>query len=272
MQHGALFFCTLALVLSLTLFAAASDRVAHAVIAIGSDYEFTADNGVCSGSGTFEDPYMIQGWSIDAGDNRYGIYVHGTTRPFVIRDVEISGAETAAIALSYVRNASIEDSTFEADWAGITLNFAAYIRISGCTFEKNTDGAHFFFSDENQVLNCTFERNDTALWLDSSDKNDIWDNLIAGSSMGAYLNLGSTANSILRNAFVDNIHNAFSDERNYWNDATSGNYWGSFTAVDANHDGIRDTPYEINENGDQDSLPLVSHPLVPTPAPATCGS
>ena len=90
--------------------------------------------------------------------------------------------------------------------------------------------------------------------------------------MGVYLNLGSTGNSILRNAFVDNLHNAYSDEPNSWNDDAGGNYWSNFTAVDANQDGIRDTAYQISEDGDQDSLPLVTHPLVPTTAPATCGS
>jgi len=272
MRYGAFLFCTLVVVFSLAVFAAASDKIAHGVITIASDYEFTADNGVCSGSGTFEDPYVIQGWTIDAGDSRYGIYVHGTTRPFVIRNVEISGAETAATYLSYVRNASIEDCVFEANWAGVVLNFSTFIRITGSTFEQNTDGVHLFFSNSNQILNSTFEKNDTALWLDSSDKNDLWDNLISSASMGAYLNLGSSGNSILRNAFVDNTHNAFSDGHNIWNDATSGNYWSDFTAVDKNQDGIRDTPYEINQDGDQDSRPLVSHPLVPAAAPSTCGS
>jgi parallel beta-helix repeat protein len=272
MKQRALFLCAVVFVLSLTLLASASDRLDHGTIAISSDYEFTAENGVCSGSGTFEDPYVIEGWTIDSGDSRYGIYIHGTARPFIIRNVEISGASTAAIAFSYVRNANIEGCTFVANSAGVTLSFSTFVRIAGCTFEKNTDGIHFFFSDENQILDCVFRTNDTGLWLDSSDGNELWGNLIEDSQMGAYLNLGSTGNSILRNAFVDNLHNAYSDEPNYWNDDAGGNYWSSFTAVDANQDGIRDTPYQIREDGDQDSLPLVTHPLVPTPAPATCGS
>jgi parallel beta-helix repeat protein len=256
----------------MTLLASASDRIDHGPIAISSDYEFTVRNGVCSGSGTFEDPYVIEGWSIDSGESRYGIRIHGTTRPFIIRNVEISGAAAAAIALSYVRNASIEECVFVANWAGVTLNFSSFVRITACTFEKNTDGIHFFFSDDNQILNSVFRTNDTGMWLDSSDTNQVWGNLVVGSQMGVYLNLGSTGNSILRNAFVDNLHNAYSDEPNYWNDDAGGNYWSGFGAVDGNQDGIRDTPYPINQDGDQDSLPLVSHPLVPTPAPATCGS
>jgi parallel beta-helix repeat protein len=272
MKHGALFLCTLVFVLSLTLLVSASTQVDHGVISIASDYEFTVANGVCSGSGTFDDPYVIEGWKIDAGDSRHGIRVHGTTRPFVIRNVTVSGASAAAISLSYARNANIEGCMFEANWAGVTLNFSTFVRIVRCTFEKNTDGIHFFFSDENQVLDCVFRTNDTALWLDSSDGNEIWGNLIQTSYMGVYLNLGSTCNSILRNAFVANVHNAYSDEPNFWNDDAGGNYWSNFAAVDANLDGVRDTPYTINQDGDQDSLPLVTHPLVPAAPSATCGS
>jgi len=272
MKQGALFICTIVFVLSLTLLTSASDRADYATIAISSDYEFTAANGVCSGTGTFEDPYVIKDLRIDAGYSRYGIYIHGTTRPFVIRNVEISGASMAGIGLSYVRNATIEDCLFVANWTGITLNFSTFVRISQCAFERNTDGIHFFFSDEDQILESTFFRNDTAVWLDASDQNEIWDNLLEGSQMGAYLNLGSTGNSILRNAFVDNLHNAFCDEPNVWNDDTSGNYWSDFDAVDTDGDGIRNTPYPIKQDGDQDLRPLVSHKLHPVPAAATCGS
>jgi nitrous oxidase accessory protein NosD len=190
----------------------------------------------------------------------------------VIRNVTVSGASAAAISLSYARNANIEACTLEANWAGVTLNFSTFVRIVGCTFEKNTDAIHFFFSDENQVLDCVFRINDTALWLDSSDGNEIWGNLIQNSYMGVYLNLGSTCNSILRNAFVANVHNAYSDEPNFWNDDAGGNYWSNFAAVDADLDGVRDTPYPINQDGDQDSLPLVTHILVPAEPPATCGN
>lgn len=272
MKRSALFLCPLVFVLSLVSLVSATDRVDHAVISISSDYEFTVENGVCSGSGTFEDPYIIEGWAIDAGESRQGIRIHGTSRPFVIRNVSISGASAAAISLSYVRNANIEECPIEANGTGVSLSFSTFVRIVGCTLEKNTDGIHLFFSDANQILDCVFRENDTALWLDSSDGNSLWGNLIVNSDMGAYLNLASTGNSILRNAFVSNFHNAFSDEPNNWNDDVSGNYWSGFAAVDANLDGIWDTPYPINQDGDKDARPLVTHPLVPALPASTCGS
>ena len=87
MKQRALFLCAVVFVLSLTLLASASDRMDHGTIAISSDYEFTVENGVCSGSGTFEDPYVIEGWAIDCGrqplrhpDPRHDAPVHHPQR------------------------------------------------------------------------------------------------------------------------------------------------------------------------------------------------
>ncbi|MCX6094847.1 MAG: right-handed parallel beta-helix repeat-containing protein [Candidatus Bipolaricaulota bacterium] len=251
---------------------AGAERAEHTAIVITNDYEFTPSNGVCSGSGTAEDPYVIQGWKIDAGYDDYGVRVHGTTRYFIVRDVEVAGAAKAGMSLSYVRNGRIEGCLLDANWVGVVLSYSTFVRISDCVFETNTDGVHLFYSGENQILYNVFDRNDTSIWLDASNRNEITGNLIHGSHMGAYLNLGSTGNRVLMNAFVANLHNAYSDEPNVWNSDRQGNYWNEFDAIDANEDGIWDSPYLINSDGDQDSYPLVTHPLVPTPEPETCDS
>jgi len=269
MKRGAIISCTVIL-LALIGSAAAGGPTAHRAIVITNDYEFTVENGVCSGQGTLDDPYIIEGWKIDAGLDDYGIRIHGTTRAFIIRNVEISGAAKAGIYLSYVKNGTIEDCTFEANWIGVALNFSSLNRISNCSFEQNVDGIHFYFAHDNQILGNTFSRNDAAIWLDASDENEISANLIKDSHMGVYLNLGSEANKIVDNAFVDNYHNARSDNPNIWDDGSAGNYWSDFTAIDADRDGIWDTPYQITNDGDRDNRPLVSHPRVPAPPAPTC--
>ena len=273
MKQAAVLVCAFVLLAGIGLCAVAGqERADHVAITITNDYEFTPSNGVCSGSGTPEDPYVIQGWRIDAGYDAYGVRIHGTTRYFVIRDVEISGAMRAGISLSYVRNGRVEGCLLSACWVGISLNYSTFVRVSDCVLDTNTDGVHLFFSNENQILYNVFDRNDTAVWLDASHRNEITGNLIQNSHMGTYLSLGSTGNRVLMNAFVSNLHNAYSDEPNIWNTDRQGNYWSDYKAIDANEDGIWDFPYVINSDGDQDSYPLVTHPLVPTPAPETCGS
>jgi len=271
MRTGAVVCCTLLLLAASVAAAVGADRTDRGAIVISADHEFTPKNGVCSGQGTADDPYIIEGFRIDAGYEDYGIRIQGTTKAFVIRNVEISGADKAAIFLSYVRNARIEDCTLKGNWIGITLSFSSFVRIARCTISHNTDGIHLYFSHHNQILSNTFARNDTAIWFDASDENELLHNLIGDSHMGAYFTLGSKGNSVIGNAFVRNVHHARTADPNRWDDgAARGNYWGGFRGVDANQDGIWDSPYRINNDGEQDRFPLVRHPLVPAAPPETC--
>jgi hypothetical protein len=73
----------------------------------GND-DFTIDNGVMSGSGTADDPYVIEGWRIDSPKADYGIYVDHTTVHFVIRDCVIERTRLAGIYFNTVRNGRVE--------------------------------------------------------------------------------------------------------------------------------------------------------------------
>ncbi|MBU1050094.1 right-handed parallel beta-helix repeat-containing protein [Candidatus Bipolaricaulota bacterium] len=271
MKQGAgLMMCTAFLLVLVGASVFAGDGVEHSSIVISNDYEFTVENGVCSGSGTLNDPFVIENWIIDAGYDNYGIKIHGTTRAFIIRNVEISGAAKSAIYLSYVKNGKIEDSLLEGNWVGITLNFCSLNRIAGCTMADNTDGIRFYFSSNNQLLANTFEDNEASIWLDASHENEILNNYIADGYTGIYLNLQSAANLIVGNAFINNVRHAYTDDPNSWDDGVEGNYWDGFTYIDADEDGIWDAAYLISIDGNQDNFPLMTHPLVPAPAPAAC--
>ena len=262
--------CTAFLVVLVSAVVIAGDGVLHDSIVISNDYEFTVENGVCSGSGTLNDPYIIENWIIDAGYDDYGIKIHRTTRAFIIRNVEISGAAKSAIYLSYVKNGKIEDCVIDGNWVGITFNYSSINRIKGCVLANNTDGIRFYFSSQNQILANTFEDNEAAIWLDASNENELTNNYIADGYTGIYLNLGSEENFIVGNAFVNNARHAYTDDPNIWDDGTEGNYWDGFSYIDANENGIWDTPYLIAIDGNQDNFPLITHPLVPAPPPAAC--
>ncbi len=241
-------------------FGVENNLIDHKPIIIGSDYQFTVENGVVSGSGTVDDPYIIEGWRIDAGYSDYGIRIHRTSRYFIIRNVEISGARKAAISLSYVQNGEIQDCHLSGNWIGISLNFSSHNKISKCTIESNVDGIHFYFSPDNQILQNTISKNDTAVWLDASNGNDIIGNTISNNYMGVYLDLGSEGNLAYGNAFIDNVHDAHSTSVNQWDYKGKGNYWSDYQGIDADENGIGDSPYVIRSKGDQDNFPLLKMP------------
>jgi len=77
-------------------------------IYIYGDDDFTIANGVMSGSGTADDPYVIEGWRVDTPQADYGIYVDHTTAHFVIRDCVIERTRLAGIYFNTVRNGRVE--------------------------------------------------------------------------------------------------------------------------------------------------------------------
>ena len=73
----------------------------------GND-DFTIENGVISGSGTADDPYIIEGWHIDAPKADYGIYIDHTTAYFVVRDCTVERARLAGVYFNTVENGCVE--------------------------------------------------------------------------------------------------------------------------------------------------------------------
>jgi len=64
------------------------------------------------------------------------------------------------------------------------------------------------------------------------------------------------SNLIYLNNF-QNQHNVIDDGINQWDNGTIGNYWDDYEGVDANDDGIGDTPYNLNgTGGNQDNFPI----------------
>ncbi|MEM3445732.1 MAG: hypothetical protein QW115_07170, partial [Thermoplasmata archaeon] len=63
--------------------------IPHAPIHINGNGEFTSTNGVTGGSGTENDPYIIEGWDIDANGGSYGIWIENTSVYFVIKNCTV---------------------------------------------------------------------------------------------------------------------------------------------------------------------------------------
>jgi len=129
----------------------------HEPIYIYGDDEFTVENGVVSGCGTVTEPYVIEGWQIDAPQADYGIYVDHTTAFFVVRDCTVERARLAGVYFNTVRNGRVERSR-----VGLSDTVVYLLNSSGNLFWRNVlaDSLYGFVmghrSRDNVVAGNTF--------------------------------------------------------------------------------------------------------------------
>ncbi len=118
-----------------------------------------------------------------------------------------------------------------------------------------------FFCENNTILDNNIENNVFGAFLVNSFSN-ISKNVISGNiDTGLYLGGGSNNNTIFLNFFRNNgVHIGDNGLNNRWNNSEIGNYWDNYTGIDANGDGIGDTPHNICSSPlVQDFLPIVDN-------------
>ncbi len=136
------------------------------------------------------------------------------------------------------------------------------------------------------VFNNTIQNCGTALNLASTtfyhSASTVSQNTLKNNDVGIAIQFGpyplDSNNTVYRNNFVNNklqvncTGTAAASDRWSSGNPPNGNYWSDYTGVDANGDGIGDTPYIIN-SVNNDTYPLMStypptQTTTPTPTPS----
>lgn len=128
----------------------------HAPIRITGNSEFTAENGVVSGSGTAEDPYLIEGWSIIEAvvGADYGIWLENIDAHVVIRNCQIIPLETG-IRLEHTSNVVIENVTVNGGHQGIYAYNSSNLVIRNSDISHIVGDALLLFSGSNvRIADC----------------------------------------------------------------------------------------------------------------------
>ncbi|MFX0188528.1 MAG: right-handed parallel beta-helix repeat-containing protein, partial [Candidatus Hodarchaeota archaeon] len=159
----------------------------------------------CSGSGTEEDPYVIQDLIINGGGSGSCILIENSNVYFRIENCVIynsgSGESDAGIKLVNTNNGEIINNYCLLNKNGIYLDSSNYNTISGNTANKNLFGIHLEYSYDNIVSGNTANNNgDYGIYLWSSD-----DNIISGNTANNNGDYGIFLEISNNNSFSGNI-------------------------------------------------------------------
>nr|QEE16799.1 Periplasmic copper-binding protein (NosD) [Candidatus Prometheoarchaeum syntrophicum] len=249
----------------------------HAPIAINGNAELAS---FCSeGSGTSNDPYIIEGYKIDAS-TAHGIVIDHTDAYLIIRDCIIENGSFIndnyfyGIYLFSCSNVKIMNNIVaNNNNEGIRLYLSNYNTISGNYCSNNgmtqtvgfitNDGILLESSDYNIVSNNTCLNNfNDGIGLQRSNYNTVVGNNCSFNNKEGIELESSNNTTITENYFINNQENqanSFDSNNNQWDNGSIGNYWGDYEVryPDATNNGVVwDTPYEIAA-GIFDEYPLV---------------
>ncbi|MEM2394047.1 MAG: right-handed parallel beta-helix repeat-containing protein [Candidatus Bathyarchaeia archaeon] len=121
-------------------------------IRITSNEEFTPANGVIGGSGTQEDPYVIEGWAVAGGDLP-AIWLENTDAYVVIRNCVVGVSHDAGLKLEKVFNVVIENlSVNPANYVNVYIFGSENIRMSGCNLVNTREDAVCIYESKNIII------------------------------------------------------------------------------------------------------------------------
>jgi len=165
----------------------------HAPIYIEGNENFTAANGVTGGNGTTSNPYIIEGWDIDASTAVWplssGIEITNTNNHFIIKKCCVHDGK---------KNASNHE--------GISFANVTYGGIKDCEIVHNDDGLNLRSygtpSTQNTITNCTISSNGIGILVYVSHHNNITGCSISGNRDGVilmYSNYNNISHCLLTN-------------------------------------------------------------------------
>jgi len=138
----------------------------------------------CSGSGTWNDPYVIQDLELDGGGTLNGIEIYNSDVYFEIKNCTISSSLSTGITLTNVNNSMIFNNTFQ-----LNPDMAIYSK----------------FSNNNSIYDNFVNTSTYGILLWSSNLNLIADNVIQNCIWGFYM-LNCTKNIVTENYLYRNYN------------------------------------------------------------------
>jgi parallel beta-helix repeat protein len=239
----------------------------------GPSWSKTAElNLWCTGSGTWTDPYIIDGLEIDGNGTDNPITIRDSTQYFILQNCYIFNSDSvifdAGIRLQNTDNGMIVNNNISNNNEnGIFLLQSDNNTFIGNHIELNDANGIFVYESNSNLISGNSIANNSmnGILIDlTSDFNNITNNIIANNSnYGVHLKDGNIDDMFIYNNRFYNTNNAQDDsalDKNHWDNGTIGNYYDDYITgggYDANDDGIGDIAYNIaGSAGEEDTKPI----------------
>lgn len=159
------------------------------------------------------------------------------------------------------KNNTISMNTISNNDYGFYLTFSYSNHILTNNISLNSlYGIHLYPGSYNNVISGNnISENGYGIRLQDASSNTISGNVISNNQRGMYFCCQAQNNVIYYNTFKQNTEwNAHDKVNNQWDNGSIGNYWDDYDGIDADGDGIGDTPYDISDGSNQDRYPLMN--------------
>ena len=146
----------------------------------------------------------------------------------------------------------------------IIVDGASYT-VQGTGMHAWGSGINLTYSNNVTIRNVQVTNFRTGIELHNSGNSLLSGNVASNNTfIGIHL-YDSSNNTLFHNNLIDNAVNVTTGYANTWDNGypSGGNYWSDYSGVDADGDGIGDTPYVIDANN-QDNYPLIEPWSPPT--------
>ncbi|PWI48071.1 hypothetical protein CEE45_08585 [Candidatus Heimdallarchaeota archaeon B3_Heim] len=210
-----------------------SNQNSQGSINVSSDDELAAV--VIEGLGTKEDPWIIEGLTIIANESA-GIFIHNTTKYFVIRDCQIETIrdEYHGIIILGVKpgTASVVNNTCINSKYGILINNSGSSLIVNNICNSNSQGIHVVNSDSCTILNNVCESSYIGIELLSSKFAIVENN-------------SCNANSLYGIHFGGSYYGSVWDNLCTHNEVAGIRFWGSSYCIIENNTCIYNSEFAL---------------------------
>jgi len=148
----------------------------------------------------------------------------------------------------YTRGTVVRGNTGEMNITGAMVMSVYDARVENNTFLKQSENVHsqgilLYDVHQTAVTGNRVAGNRVGLYVEQSENNRLEHNTVTENFIGIQL-LDSSRNTIAGNRFAGNVADALTQRSA--DNQMDGNYWESFSGIDADGDGYSDVSHEIN--------------------------